>query len=356
MMISAGRSLAAGTVLLSVATGAIPPAFAEHPRLQTNQSYIEEVARPTELDLNDPMAVFAFVIGSLPERVKIYPTEGYFYFTFIHNGVPYAGNIRLDASTRDQGKVNFAYFEEMAGWRGDNTPGNFVVLDEKKGVVLEKIERLVYRLTYRGKSVVFALNDLSQVKPPESALAPDETYIGPVFDESGIRFFLVYNRSIKGFLYILDETVKVAEGLERSKRTDRMLIGKRTGFVYYRDHRRERKILIGVYAYNADLNTYFDGPFDQLPDSFVEGEVLRNAILEIDPSLKGKIDRFGGSPDGQIRFMIAPYREYVVQEELDPIDRCAIRNEKGKAARYYGCFADRHESQRQLRRAPKKPQ
>ena len=58
------------------------------------------------------------------------------------------------------------------------------------------------------------------------------------------------------------------------------------------------------------MNNYFDGPFDQLPDNFIEGETLRNAILEIDPKLKGKIDRFGGSPDGEIRYMIAPYKLY----------------------------------------------
>jgi len=29
------------------------------PRLMTNQSYIEEVTRPTELAIDDPMAVFA---------------------------------------------------------------------------------------------------------------------------------------------------------------------------------------------------------------------------------------------------------------------------------------------------------
>ena len=60
--------------------------------------------RPTTLDVADPMAVFAFVLDSLPDRVKVYPTENYYYFTFTHNGVDYAGNIRLDASDRDQGK------------------------------------------------------------------------------------------------------------------------------------------------------------------------------------------------------------------------------------------------------------
>ena len=309
----------------------------EPPRLDTHQSYIDEVSRATSLDVGDPLAVFAFVINSLPERVKVYPTEGYFYFTFTHNGVPYAGNIRLDASDRDEGKVNFVYFEQATGWRSD-TPGKQVVLDDSKGVLLAKLERFVYRLSFRGKSVVFELNDLSQVQPPPSVLAPKETFIGPIFDDSGIRFFLVYNTAIKNFLYVLDETVKVADEFDRSARTDRMLTGKRTGFVYYRDHRRERKILIGVYAENVRVNNYFDGPFDQLPDDFIEGEALRNAILEVDPQLKGKIDRFGGSPDGSVRFMIAPYAIYDSERELHRFDRCAMRRRRSPEAAYYRCF------------------
>jgi hypothetical protein len=306
------------------------------PRLHTHQSYIEEVMRPTTLDVKDPLAVFGFVLDSLPDRVKVYPTENYFYFSFTHDGMPYAGNIRLDASDRDQGKVQFGYFEQATGWR-DETPTVFRVLDESSGVRLEKLERFVYRLSYRDKSVVFELNDLSQVTPPITALAPEEKFIGPIFDDSGIRFFLVYNSAIKNFLYILDETVKIADDFVRSPRTDHILVGKRTGFVFYRDHWLNRKILIGVYEENVRVNNYLDGPFDQLPDNFIAGETLRRAILEVDPRLKGQIDRFGGSPDGEIRYMIAPYKLYKEEREFDPVDRCASRKRSSQVA-YYRCF------------------
>src|SRR5690348_9900454 len=87
------------------------------PVLHFNQAYVEEASRTSTLDVNDPMAVFAHVFAGLPERVKVYPTENYFYFTFIHNGAPYDGNIRLDASNRDDGKVIFAYSEDLEEWR-----------------------------------------------------------------------------------------------------------------------------------------------------------------------------------------------------------------------------------------------
>jgi hypothetical protein len=330
------RVFALVTAALASGMAAAAAQAAAPPQLHTHQSYMEEVMRPTALDVKDPLAVFAFVLNSLPDTVKVYPTENYYYFTFTHNGVAFAGNIRLDASDRDLGKVQFGYYEQTTGWL-DDTPVEFRVLDASSGVKLEKLERLAYRLSYKDKSVVFELNDLSQVKPPASALAPKEEFIGPIFDDSGIRFFLVYNAAINNFLYILDETVKVADDFARDPRSDRVLIGKRTGFVFYRDHRLDRKILIGVYEENVRVNNYFDGPFDQMPDNFIEGETLRNAILKVQPNLKGKIDRFGGTPDGEVRYMIGPYLLYKRLDEFNRADRCAVR-QRASAAAYYRCF------------------
>jgi hypothetical protein len=305
------------------------------PKLHTNEAYVEEVTQAPTLAVNDPMAVFAFVLNSLPDRVKVYPTENYYYFTFMHVGAPYAGNIRIELGDGDKVTVHFAYYQDGSEWHQDS-PLTHVVLDSSRGVSVDKLERLVYRLSYGGKSVVFALNDLSQVKPPAGALAPGEKFIGPIFDESAIRFFLVYNSKLKIFHYILDETVKVADEFFPSRRTGRILIGKRTGFAFYQDRRLDRKILVGVYEGNYRRNTYFDGPFDQLPDNFIEGETLRQAILEVSPGLKGKIDRFGSAPDGEVRFLIKPYASYQNESELYGVDKCA--RTRVRAASYYTCF------------------
>jgi hypothetical protein len=314
---------------------------AQLPTLHLNQAYVDEVTRPCSLDVKDPKAVFSFVFGSLPDHVKVYPTENYFYYTFICNSVPYDGNIRLDASNRDEGKLIFAFSEDLEGWRGD-TPENHIILDGSNGVQVEKIQPLLYRVTYQGKSVEFALNDLSGVRPPASALAPDEEFLGTAFDESGIRFFLVFDKKLKIFHFVLDETIKVADQFEPSPRTDRILIGKRTGFAFYRDHRRDRKILIGAYKPNMLTNTWFDGPFDQLPDNFIQGEALRDALIASDPGLKGRIDRFGGFPGGEERMGIDPYLPYDAVAELDIFDRCATARQK--SATYYLCFAVDYDS------------
>jgi hypothetical protein len=307
----------------------------DRPRLETHESYVDETMHKTDLAIDDPMAVFAFVFDSLPDRVKVYPTENYYYFTFIHNGKSYDGNIRLDASTRDDGKIDFAYSEEMREWF-EETPVKFVLLDAAMGLTVEKLERFVYRLTYKQKSVLFMLNDLSQVKPPPDVIGPNEAFIGPVFDDSAVRFFLVYNTKLKIFHYILDETTDNRDELIASKLTDRILIGKRSGFAYYRDHLRPRKILIGVFEGNVWVNNHFDGPFDQLPDNFIEGDTLRNIILDVAPQMKGKIDRFGGFPDGAERYAIAPYIEYRKDSEFAPIHRCATK--AAHSPGYYNCF------------------
>jgi hypothetical protein len=308
-----------------------------HPRLHTNQTEIEDALRPTELAIADPLAVFAFVLNALPERVKVYPTENYFYFSFVHRGVRYAGNIRLDRSDRDDGKVNFAYFPDRGELRDDRDPATFRALSSADGVRLEKLERFLYRLSYGAKSVLFELNDLSAVKPPAAALGPDDKFLGPIFDESGVRFFLVFNRRLKVFHYVLDETVPVADELVALQQADRILIGRRTAFAFYREHKLDRKILIGVLASNAGANNYFDGPFDQLPDNFIEGEELRDAILAVEPELKDRIDRFGIFTGRGERYLIGPYVHYGIEDDLLPFHACAT-SKRVRPARYHACF------------------
>ena len=201
------------------------------PTLQTNQAYVEELSRPATLDMTDLMAVFGFVWTRLPERVKVYPTENYYYFGFFHNGIRYAGNIRLDASNRDDGKVVFAFFEDTSQWF-EEAEVKYRILDSSQGVSVERAEPFLYRVSYRGKSVTFALNDLRGVKPP--ALGPDEAYLGPIFDESAIQFYLVFNRKLKVFHYVLNESGTVADQFFSPPKRDRVLIGKRTGFAFTR--------------------------------------------------------------------------------------------------------------------------
>ncbi|MGE0751771.1 MAG: hypothetical protein AB7K64_14430 [Variibacter sp.] len=338
------RIAAALMVMTALMSGA---ARAEPTTLITHESYIGDLHRTADFDVEDVKATFGFVLKSLPDRVQVFPTENYYYFRFYDRGVEYMGNIRLENGTRDEGKVYFAYQIVTTAWRDpDKDKLYHALLSAQDGVTVEKVEPLLYRVTFEGKSVLFALNDLSNVKPPEGMLALGERYLGPVFDDSGIRFFLVYSSRIKAFHYILDETETVPEKFFASSMSDRIVVGYRTGFAFYRDEKRERKILVGVYEGNVSVNNYFDGPFDQLPDNFLDGEELRNALIAINPKLKGTIDRFGSRPGGETRYLIEPYLEYRRVEDLEPMVRCAKRNRRDDA-RYYRCFVvDEWENER----------
>ena len=324
-------------VSLCVFTAMAAAAGQEPPPLMTNQAYVESVTAKTSLAVDDPMAVFAYVLGSLPDRAKVYPTENHYYFSFLLNGVSYAGNIKLDAQLRSEGKLAFAFYEDRPVWLEDNE-GTGLVLGATQGVTVEQVEPLAYRVSYKNKSVVFALNDLSQVKPPAAALAPDEQFIGPIFDDSAVRFFLVFNPKLKLFHYVLDETIQPADVFEPAPVGDgRVLIGKRTGFALYRDQHRDRKILIGAYEGNVSANNYLDGPFDQMPDNFMEGDSFRQAILAVEPDLKGQINRYGSFSDGS-RYVIETYMEYRSPKDLETFDRCAT-NPRIPAELYEACFS-----------------
>ena len=304
------------------------------PKLQTLEVDIQDVTRIDALDVDDPLKVFAFVLNALPDRVTVYPTENYYYFRFLHRGTPYAGNLRIEVGD-NPAVLHFAYYRTQTPWHPE-AKATEITLGEAQGVTLEKQDHLRYRVTSGNKTVEFALNDLSGVKPQANRLAPDERFIGPVFDESGVRFLLVFNDKLKIFLYIVDDSVPLPEETFLARDGSRIAVGRRTGFAYFRDLKLPRQILVGVFEDNLLLNTYYDGPFDQLPDNFIEGETLRSAIVAAAPRLKGRIDRFGRALDRNIRYAIKPYRAYIEPSELVPIERCAGKREQH--AGYYACF------------------
>jgi len=233
------------------------------PDLHTNQGFIEEISKASSFDVENPTAVFRFVFFSLPDAVQVYPTENYYYFKFFDGGIEYAGNLRLAASDRDQGILHFAYFAD-ANASSSEGEMQYKPLSIKDGVVVEKVGALEYKVGYGGRQVIFHLNDLSDVKPPQGLLRDNEVYIGPVFDESGLEFFLLFNPDLKIFHYILNETWTLRDQFVASTVSDRIVIGKRTGFAFYLDQYTDRKVLIGVHSANVTVNNFYDGPFDQL--------------------------------------------------------------------------------------------
>ncbi len=304
-------------------------------KLHTDQELIDDLLRPNDLDAKNPDAVFAAVFEQLAPKVTVYPTESYYYFTFQLGGINYAGNIRFDAADQFDGKVHFAYANEYAYWRKPLEPV-YKKMGPDDGVKTEQAGKFLYKITFKGKTVEFELPDLSKIKPAPGTLRDDETYLGPIWDESGVQFLLVFNKTAKAFLYLLNETPKV-DLYESTPLSPAVTVGNRTSFAFYKDKLMNRQILIGDFVGHTMLNDYFDGPFDQLPDNYVEGTALLDSILQVEPGLKGENpDRYGADKTGEFRYGITSYRYYSHIGDLKPVVDCAEKN--GDPAVYYKCF------------------
>jgi hypothetical protein len=310
------------------------PVTAAQLKLHTEQQMVEELLEPSDLDVKSPNAVFEAVFEALPSKVTVYPTESYYYFTFPHKGIIYAGNIRFDAWDQFDGKVHFAYFPEYAYWRKPLDP-IYKKLGPDDGLQVTKVNKFEYTIAFKGKTVDFQIPDLTNVKPAPNMVRADETYIGPIWDESGVQFFLIFNKTAKTFLYLLNDNPKMDQ-YEPSDLSPAVTVGNRSSFTFYKDKLADRQILIGVFAGNTQLNNYFDGPFDQLPDNYIEGDALLEALLSIEPSMKGHVDRYGSDPSGEVRYAITTYKYYSDLDDLKPIIDCA--NTTDDPAKYYSCF------------------
>jgi hypothetical protein len=343
--VSALRARAVQIVLVLAGIAVASAAAAQ--KLHTNEAQIADAVADGALAVEDPLAVFAFVLNRLPAAVQVLPTENYYYFRFVRRGVPYAGNIRLAAADRDAGKVNFSYGVQPSDW--DTEPAeHHMILDAAKGVAVARLAPLAYAVSLGGKTVRFALNDLSSARPPAGLLGPDERVLGPVYDESALRFFLVFNARLDVFHYLLDETAPVPDAFAPLPGSGRIVIGRRSGFAFFQDG--GRKILVGVSARQSRLNTIFDGPFDQLPENFITSETLRGAILAVAPELAGRIDRLGNFADGSGRYLIHPYLLYRQPRDLAVFDRCVTSRRVRRAGRARCFVIDDDEAQR---RAPR---
>lgn len=321
--------IAALSMFLTCAVSAAPL------KLHTNQEMIEELLQPNDLDAKNPDAVFAAVFEALPSKVTVYPTESYYYFTFRLGGIVYAGNIRFDAWDQFDGKVHFAYANEYRYWRKPLEPV-YKKMGPADGVNIAQVNKFLYKITFKDKTVEFSIPDLSNVKPDPGMLRDDEVYLGPSWDEFGVQFYLIFNKTAKTFLYLLAGTPKM-DLYEPSSLSPAVTVGNRTSFVFYKDKFLDRKILMGDFVGHTMLNDYFDGPFDQLPDNYVQGTALLDAILQVEPGLKHeKVDRYGADPTGEFRYGITSYRYYSRISDLKPIIDCAEKN--NDPAQYYKCF------------------
>jgi hypothetical protein len=293
----------------------------EMPKLHTNEQFVDDI-RARHLDLNDIESVFSFVFSNINDSVNVYPTENYYYFSFYTEGREVSGNLRLDSIDREQGLISFAYFYRVNRKEGKHNlyrTSHHKNLGAEDGVIVKKIDKLKYTVSYGGKTVTFNLHDLPQTKPKNLKLHDGEVFVERTFDESGFQLVLIYDEKKPAFRFILDPEAPLPDILQPY--APNVLAGRLSGFVFFDEPGMDRKVLFGVDQRNISRNNFYDGPFDQLADNFLKGNSFREKVISVFPSLKGKISFRGDFLDENgkrksKRVLLAPYRSYNYLSEI----------------------------------------
>lgn len=297
-----GLGAAFGLMLL------VPPSWAQDSvPVRFHETWV--ASRQQTLPVENAREMFAYVFAQLPDRVMVYPTENYYYFGFSANGRDYGGNFRLHPEERDQGLINFAYFDV-----GDPSWFRHLLLGEDDGVAVRHLDALDYEVSFRGQSVNFGLNPISQEDPGPPLVLPGESFIGRSFDESSLVFVLVFSPAANGFVWVLDDPQPT--DLPLAPMSSNLDVHVASGFVFSRAPGESRRVLVGVDAAQVARNTYFDGPFDQLPDNWLTSTRFRELAETADPALKGMINDRGEFAGATSRLAITPYHQYASLAEL----------------------------------------
>jgi len=86
--------------------------------------------------------------------------------------------------------------------------------------------------------------------------------------------------------------------------------------VFLRQDNPKRHVLIAIDAAQVVRNTYFDGPFDQLPDNWLPDTEFQSLAFRMSPALQGRMNERGEFEGGASRIAIAPYHQYVQLSEV----------------------------------------
>ncbi len=306
-------------------------------RIVTNEAFINGLYMG--LDLTDQREVFRFVFSQLDDEVTVYPSENYYYFEFTARGKTLAGSISLFPEDRDSARVGFGYatrLEDKARHKRYFNTGEGAKLTAQDGVRLEALDAFTYAVRFEGKTVRFHLYNPGLEPPQKAALRPDERFVGPSFDESGLRFYLLFNETTSKLFWILNEDGFVPETF-RTTDIEGVVIGDRTEFAFYVDSVQTRKILIGVAGLNVLHNNWYDGPFDQMPDNYVyTGQIdLKKYLMAHYGYEASAIDDYGNYGAAS-RVPVAPYTVYFSEDALRLVETCTASEPEPPA--FYACL------------------
>jgi hypothetical protein len=278
-----------------------------------NEGYYADAVDPEDVD-----AYFWHVFSRLPDEVTIYPSENYYYFIDHARGVQIWGNIRLPAGRRERGVLSFGYAEFT---EFPSTPGTYLsrskYFTEADGLAIQEVDKFTYVVRFNKRAVTFRLHQLNQDPPRLFTLRTNEVFIERTFDESGLQFFLLFNTERNYFFWVLNEEEKVPEVFNTLEKD--ILVGRRSGFAFWQDAEKGgRKVLASIRKISVTRNDYYDGPFDQLADNYVDRTKISLWMERAIPSIKGRIDKYGYYTDTErpSRVALSCYGTYYTQAEI----------------------------------------
>ena len=282
------------------------------------QQTLTEGYSATDVDLENVDAYFGHIFARLPDEATIYPSENYYYFIDCVAGRQIWGNIRVPAGKREQGILAFGY-SEFNEFPSDaaNIAGRSKYFTERDGVTVKNKDPFTWMVSFKNKTVTFHLHKLSTEPPHIFALQTNEVYIERTFDESGIQFFLLFNTNGNYFFWVLNEEEIVPDEFIQLEKD--VLVGRRTGFVFWLDREKKpRKVLASVRKISVARNDYYDGPFDQLADNYVDQNRISQWMERAFPSVKGRIDKYGYFTDVErpSRVALSCYGNYETQADV----------------------------------------
>ena len=119
-----------------------------------------------------------------------------------------------------------------------------------------------------------------------------------------------------------------------------IVVGIRTGFAFIKEPGTSRKRLVGVFKGNIARNNFFDGPFDQLPDSYAGKLSLKDMLEKMYPGMVGKVNEHGIYLDNPgARAVIDPYLAYTNFDQFSPLLAC-LNNSMDSDQRYRSCLKE----------------
>lgn len=309
--------------------------------LYTNESYITGLYR--NMDLNNPFEVFEYIFDNLEDEVTVYPSENYYYFAFTGRGYYVTGSLLLSAEEAEQkGKIGLGYAvkpEERSRQKYFRIRGGHHEFTAEDSVYVNRVNDFKYTVTYRGRTVTFNFFDGGNKPPRKAKLTPNEVYVGQQFDESGLRFYLIFNKKVKRVYWVLNEDSFVPEEFRRY--SSDVVLGTRTDYAFYEDTANSRKILIGVDGLNVLNNNWFDGPFDQMPDNYVKsGRItVKPYLVESYKLEEREIDKYGKFTGRQdARLPVAPYTVLFGKDDLYFVD--SLKRLPISIDQFYGAIAE----------------